>query len=389
LRSSEASGSPDVLRVEDGKVVRSYLDKPLSDCIYMAGFDPETNAIKRSRTVYDDCGEPVECDWGDFTGSLLVKSDSKVFVAPDLVRGCTRALQSSSGHKAIISLHEGVPGAGKTYDIVRKYNAQDTIIVGCTRFTVDDIIKELLAFGHPKERIKRTVKTCDSYLMHSRERARVLLVDEALMAHAGQIMAIVRLTGAREVHLYGDRQQIGFIDRNNVRCLSFSSLTAFDKCTTNPLSRRIPASAAAGLHRYYVNAGGIVSNSTCPNPPEVMRVRSIGELGYDTNYQYLVLYQDEKKLLQTRGFTNVMTVHESQGKTFENVYLVRSCSIDKPLCNTDAYCVVGCSRHKRQFVYVTVTDKADLFTRFVADANDAAMVALCRSGQSKRRSYSD
>lgn len=61
--------------------------------------------------------------------------------------------------------------------------------------------------------MKQVTRTIDSYLLNRRDKYARVYVDEVIMAHAGNIVAVAYFSGATEVICLGDTAQIPFISR--------------------------------------------------------------------------------------------------------------------------------------------------------------------------------
>lgn len=137
----------------------------------------------------------------------------------------TNYVNSDSFNGVDIENRQGVPGCGKTYNFLKTCeppSVQSTghLVLfpcsvtreGCENFR--DKIQEM----YPKlsaQDLKTNYRTLDSYLLHHKKCNKIfdtIMVDEALMVHAGQILSCAIISKAKRVVMIGDKNQIKFIN---------------------------------------------------------------------------------------------------------------------------------------------------------------------------------
>jgi len=219
------------------------------------------------------------------------------------------------------------------------------------------------------------VRTIDSFLMNPNVKCDCVLVDEALMVHPGALEAIYRYTGCKYAELYGDRAQIPFINRAKEFFMKYDGKTAFDAVKTMAETRRCPVDATAALSRYYKK--GIKTYSEVENSMSALLVKSVAQVPKLVDFQVLVFSQIEKADVKKLGFTNVMTVHEAQGKTFKRVQLLRLYEQKWSVFESEPHAVVAISRHTQEFKYYSVRDN-DLINDLVRDSSKPGLRQLVR-----------
>lgn len=272
----------------------------------------------------------------------------------------------------------GVPGCGKTTWIIRNFDkTRDVVITGSTEAKND--LREKLAAKHGAEE-KAKVRTMASVLANGfkeQERASCerLIVDEALMNHLGSIILATKLADASETLLIGDENQVPFIDRINAFALKYSRPSAITSVTKQLLcTHRNPMDVAYALNQVY---DGIYASKS--------RIRSMVLKGYtgatiqkDTNNTlYLTHTQREKTLLKSMGYgtgqgSQVNTIHEAQGLTFENVVIVRTTERKTNVHDEIPHAIVAVSRHTISCTYYT-DDITDAIAQLLSRASSASL----------------
>lgn len=279
-------------------------------------------------------------------------------------------------------LVDGVPGCGKSTMIVNSANPCVDVVLSTGRAATDDLIERFASKGFPCK-LKRRVKTVDSFLMHCVDGSLtgdVLHFDEALMAHAGMVYFCAQIAGAKRCICQGDQNQISFKPRVSQVNLRFSSLVGkFDVVTEKRETYRSPADVAAVLNKYYT--GDVRTHNATANSMTVRKIVSKEQVSLKPGAQYITFLQSEKKelvnLLALRKVAaKVSTVHESQGETFKDVVLVRTKPTDDSIARGREYLIVALSRHTQSLVYETV--KEDDVSKEIRESAALTKAALAR-----------
>ncbi|KAF9415654.1 hypothetical protein HW555_006753 [Spodoptera exigua] len=117
----------------------------------------------------------------------------------------------------------GVPGCGKTTWVVSHFNEEEDMVATTTTEAAKDL-REKLAH-RLGQRARTRVRTMASILSNGfrpHDKCHRIIVDEALMNHFGAIVMAARLSGASEVVLVGDVNQLPFLDRENLFQLNYT-----------------------------------------------------------------------------------------------------------------------------------------------------------------------
>jgi len=294
---------------------------------------------------------------------LFVIDDFQVFNHDSIADSVGAVIPYAAGEVPPVELREGVPGCGKTWELVRAYRPGGLVLCAC-RSTADEIRKEMTRMEILTEKVAvRRVRTLDSFLMRADDVEDVLecLIDEALMVHAGAVYAALRKSKARSATIYGDRVQIPFINRvKQFRC-AVNVMNRFIRETMNYDSRRCPVDAVAAVYEVY--GGKMRTYSTKTDSLSFMQISSVNDVPKQANTVYLTMRKDERATLIAKGFckpgdvmckTDAMTVHSAQGRTIKHVIFVRLFPQKSTIFDSMAHCVVGLTRHTDSFKYCSV-----------------------------------
>lgn len=306
---------------------------------------------------------------------LLVSDHTFLMNEMTLYKNLYKVITAKKARKneASIILKDGVPGCGKTTWILNNANYAKDVILSMGKEATEDVKERFAKKYKLVERDLKRIRTVDSYLMHDcgkELRAAKLHFDEALMAHAGMVYFCADLVGARRVICQGDSQQIPFVNRVESITLRYSRLQ-IDKTERIRLTYRSPVDVAHYLNQKQYYTGGriattnpVVRSMKTVGPRCAKPMTSVHSVPYIQGTQYLTFTQMEKddlaKALKGRGPVSVNTVHEAQGKTFDDVILVRLKSTDNPIypggINAQPYTIVSTTRHRRSLVYYTACE---------------------------------
>nr|QRW42083.1 MAG: RNA-dependent RNA polymerase [Culex pipiens-associated Tunisia virus] len=240
---------------------------------------------------------------------------------------------------------QGVPGCGKTTYICSNVNDGD-LILASTREGVKSI----------ESKIKKNVviKTLHSYLMNPNKQFETVWIDEFLMRHYGEIILVILKSKCKRIVLIGDKAQIPYFNKCPSFLLNYSKSTDFITPTENKnVSYRCPLDVAYMFYEDYEN--GFMSVSKFSKTMKTKLINSPLDIPKNEGYKYLVFKQSEKTTLLMEGFKDVSTIGETQGLEFKKVCLVRlsKIAIDE-LYNRRDQQLVGCTRHREEFVYCSI-----------------------------------
>jgi len=404
----EVYRSPEFWWINQGVFERSLLGTALEEFDHMAVFVPEHsgrvggNVRPVQSEIFEGlsegkqvCREYFKLTDSKFTGWAMVTDSLRVYNGPEIVQSMRKALDIVAEYDVVLC--EGPPGCGKTTKIVSSVQQGDGVFcpmrvsVRETRDRIRDKRKGL------KFNVRRDCSTLDAFLVNWGRDKKVtalkflrVFIDEAFAAHAGKWYALCALVGARTVFAYGDRQQIPHVPR-----AVLASMHARIRCQredTTFESYRCPHDAVAAvgdLYGWRVRSASSVKHSLKQGTLEV-----VGD--FPDGCVMLGMYQSDKKEIHrmyssSRKKFKVMTVHESQGNTFKDVWMHRfdtrrredgSSLYDKP-----NYVNVGMTRHTNSFLYRLPSGLSDEVTRRIAQGTSVRRVAaaadLASAGEAK------
>ena len=147
-----------------------------------------------------------------------------------------------------------------------------------------------------------------------------LMVDEALMNHFGAIVMVSRLSGAGEIVLIGDVNQLPYINRENLFEMRYHRPNLVTKISQELLcTHRNPMDVAYALREIY---SGMYSSAPRIKSLEQRRYKGAQIPNTQPNTLFLVHTQEEKETLTNQGYGSgtgscILTIHEAQGLTYE------------------------------------------------------------------------
>lgn len=284
-------------------------------------------------------------------------------------------------HTTKVALIEGVPGCGKTSELVSIATEGDLILT-VTKETKDDIKQRIRLVG--KNNIVRTV---DSYLINDHRFYKRILLDEGLMLHAGQIDIMCWRSKAKHVTIFGDRNQLGFINRLSNFEMKYANFERYVNVEQRNLSYRCPADIAKIFSPKYL--GGFKTISKIKNSMAINFIATAENLFIPVTYKILTFTQDEKKILKSK-YKNVNTIHEIQGKTFNKVALIRLNAKSLEIYDSINHILVGLTRHTHYFIYHSVGghDTVVNYIRSVGYDSETLMQELVRYDEFKTETSS-
>nr|DAZ87859.1 TPA_asm: hypothetical protein [Clonorsi virus 3] len=292
---------------------------------------------------------------------VLVSEDTKLFTDIDILQ----SVSATSGclQEFNYEFVQAGPGCGKTTYLVSESKSGDMILVSTREGKAD--VAARVAKTEGKSGV--VVRTIHSFLMNPVTSTR-LLIDEALMQHAGMIAYAVQLSGCSDLIVVGDTRQIPFVNR----CPDFKKMEyAYLTDVLRPskvlcVSHRVPADIAARFSKDYEMFGFKTTNLTresCFLHP----ISSVAQVPIIRGVQYLTFLQHEKEVLKGLG-VEVSTVNEYQGKQSEHVIVVRLTPAQHivKIYSERAYVLVAMTRHTKVLDYYTV-HPADLMSKTILE----------------------
>nr|WHO41264.1 small replicase [Sunn-hemp mottle virus] len=311
--------------------------------------------------TYDEHGNPVlERSYR----RLVVSTDTYLFTVVSMLGYLRRLEQKKPSAK--FTLVDGVPGCGKTQEILSRFNPETDLILVQGREACE-MIRRRANDDKPGSATRENVRTFDSFVMNRKPGSfKNLWVDEGLMVHPGLINFCVNIACVSDVYIFGDRKQIPFINR----VMNFSipenlSKLYYDEIIFRDTTKRCPVDVTHFLNSVYEKRVMTLSNverslecKLISGKAKICDYRSVMAEG-----KTLTFTQEDKEYLLKAGFANVNTVHEAQGETYKDVNLVRVTATPLTIVSTGSpHVTVALTRHTNRFCYYTVVPDVVLTT---------------------------
>lgn len=346
--SQEKSGVWDVRR---GR----WLLKPNAKC-HAWGVAEDANHKLVIVLLNWDEGKPV-CDETWFR--LAVSSDSLVYSDMGKLKTLTSCCRDGEPPEptAKVVLVDGVPGCGKTKEILEKVNFSEDLVLVPGKEASKMIIRRANQAGIVRAD-KDNVRTVDSFLMHPPKREfKRLFIDEGLMLHTGCVNFLTLLSHCDVAYVYGDTQQIPFICRvANFPYPSHFAKLVVDEKEDRRITLRCPADVTFFLNQKY--DGAVMCTSSVERSVGAEVVRGKGALNPITlplEGKILTFTQADKFELLDKGYKDVNTVHEVQGETYEKTAIVRLTATPLEIISrASPHVLVALTRHTTRCKYYTV-----------------------------------
>ncbi|CAH2225120.1 jg1460 [Pararge aegeria aegeria] len=285
---------------------------------------------------------------------LLCGKFTMMMQEPNLINAVSALSSDRSSFKLPkIDMIVGVPGCGKTTFILKEHKQGDLVLTSSAEGAAD--IRERLTKlkGGDSKDYKENYRTIDSYMLNSDKEYNVVWIDEALMKHPGELFYVCLKTKCNILHLLGDPNQIGYINRiGSVSVIYGNFKKFFSPSRFLRTSYKCPVDVMALLYSKYED--GTRSASSVVRSLTVKSYTSLSNVPLDNNkYKYLVFKQSEKELLKRAGY-DVSTIHEFQGKQHKNIVIVRtSTKVKEEIYSSSSHILVAISRHTETLSYYT------------------------------------
>lgn len=203
-----------------------------------------------------------------------------------------------------------------------------------------------------------------------------LTVDEALMNHFGAVVMAAQLSGASEIVLIGDINQLPYLDRENLFEMRYTRPNLVATISQELLcTHRCPMDVAYALSDLYQ---GIYSSKTSLSQVHSLKVKNFTGAQIPKtapNTLFLVHTQEEKSSLIDQGYgsgegSRVLSIHEAQGLTCENVVIINTRTKRLQVHDSVPHAVVATSRHTGSCVYYS-DDHDDATSKIIRKAMGA------------------
>ncbi|AGZ63346.1 129k replicase protein [Yellow tailflower mild mottle virus] len=296
---------------------------------------------------------------------VAVSSESLIYSDMAKLRNLRRSIPE--GGKPFLSsaemiLVDGVPGCGKTKEILSRVNLEEDLILVPGREAAAMIRKRANAsMNGLTVANNENVKTVDSFLMNlgkgCKKQWKNLYIDEGLMLHPGCVYFLVGLSHCEKAYIFGDTQQIPFINRvQNFPFPAHFAKLQVDSVEKRRTTLRCPADVTHFLNERYEGAVTCTSSVDRSVSFEIVAgSAAVNPVSKPLKGKVITFTQSDKSTLVARGYENVNTVHEIQGETYEEVSLVRLTPTPIGIISRDSpHVLVALSRHTKAFKYYTV-----------------------------------
>lgn len=332
---------------------------------------------------YDSRGL-VPFDPNEISGPVLLHDQLKFVAANSFLRANDMGKVFDYTNESCRSrLYEAPPGGGKTTTLVSLY-LEHFLKVRCVVLTanknsqieisdrIDSMIKKNRLFEKPgfasAYSTRKAVMTIDSYLMNHRDvKCSSLFIDECYMVHSGAVIACIEYSQCKACTMFGDSRQIHYIDRNELVKCELSNLDNYvpnENRVYGSVSYRCPWDVCRWLSESYpedirtTNTASVGRSSM-----SIKEIESVEDVPLDPEYRYLTFLQSEKVELDNYAKKEgvpikVDTVHEVQGATLKNVYLVRTKFQEASPFLNDHHVTVALSRHTDRLVYAVLSGRS-------------------------------
>nr|WRQ66076.1 nonstructural polyprotein p126 [Tobamovirus sp.] len=293
---------------------------------------------------------------------VAVSAESVVYSDMAKLKTLRSILRDGEPHvsSAKVVLVDGVPGCGKTKEILSKVNFEEDLVLVPGRQAAEMIRRRANSTGVIVA-TKDNVKTVDSFIMNYGKSGRVqfkrLFIDEGLMLHTGCVNFLVSMSLCDIAYVYGDTQQIPYINRvTGFPYPEHFSKLEVDEVETRRITLRCPADVTFFLNQRYDGHVMCTSSEKRSVSQEMVKgAGAINPVSKPMEGKILTFTQFDKDALLSRGYKDVHTVHEVQGETYADVSLVRLTPTPVSIISRESpHVLVALSRHTRSFKYYTV-----------------------------------
>ncbi|UTQ50814.1 MAG: replicase polyprotein (domains: methyltransferase, RdRP) [Plant associated virga-like virus 2] len=281
-------------------------------------------------------------------------------------------------------------GSGKTHDQCVRYkqayqSGSTAAIFASTKAAVGQVLQRLSAWD--VDVAEHSVSTVDSFLMNpdNWRQYDAVFIDEALQLHAGFILAISTITQAKMIRGYGDRKQIGFINRARFHNPSVDTDFKWAEEQTNLVTRRIPNDSLIVNWLRHENFYGKNFTSLSSRTQAVCMYAAFSSLedklnihnlywllGLSASEHLMILVYTQDEVMRVRASLNLTrkfvdeqveyntcacTIGEAQGEDVDNVLVLRLSTKAEPLYTSLSQTTVALTRHKKRWAYLAVTSQ--------------------------------
>lgn len=385
------------MNVEGDWLIKPKNEQPSYECAYDGNSLIE---LKNNKPIHNP---------NDST-KFLISKDSALMQDKRLYNNTKLMGNYASNELPEFEFTQGVPGCGKTTYIknfVLNNNGvpSDSNLGIMVLFPTREGAKQFrnqIAENCPKTSeslLKRNFRTTHSLLLsNENHKFATLIMDEALMLHAGEILLCAKKICAQKVKLIGDTKQIPYINRLPQCSVKCHDPNFFSKCVeVLNVSYRCTQSTALILSQFYETKMYVTSNVN--NEMKKYEFRNFQSIDFSKpNTAFLTFKQTEKEEIVKHCKVNninkgkIFTIHEYQGQQESNIAVIRTTQRQESIYDSEPHIIVALSRHTKSFEYHTplLTDKlSTLMNKAITSSVDnlTKFKIINNGGGNKRNSF--
>jgi hypothetical protein len=255
-------------------------------------------------------------------------------------------------HIALMTLVDGVPGCGKTEEILNRAEPGDLILT-ITRENRKNIQERLIA----KEKTDIMTITLDSYLINyaGRMQYKRVFFDEGLMEHAGYFDIVCYYTQCIQLLVFGDTHQIPFIPRQGHPTIRHI-MHEWHDVEYRSVSYRCPLDVTAVFRGVWPQ--GFITTSKVAQSITTHPINGAEDIRLEHQDAKVITMTQNEKMILIKRFPNCNTIHEVEGQTHAHVAMVRLHTKQLKLydeIDENSHFNVMLTRHTHTFQYFHVT----------------------------------
>nr|UPI40898.1 replicase [Cactus tobamovirus 1] len=316
--------------------------------------------------------------------SLGVSTDTKVFSYLKMLHNLRMCLRDGTPPEPQCEavLIDGVPGCGKTSEILRRCDFSKDLVLTPTREAAQMIRRRANEPSKRRVADENNVRTIDSFIMNPKPMTYdTVWIDEGLMVHPGLIWFCALMAQCKVLNIFGDVRQIPFLPRvDNFDYPNELKSLVVDSVESRSVTHRCPVDVTAWLAKTYNR--DVCTSSSVEKSVEATLVPGKAVFNaqtYPLPGKIITFTQAEKQDLIKAGYNDVSTVadfnvgssivntvHEIQGETYPCVSIVRLNPHPISIISKQSpHVVVALSRHTVKCKYFSVV--ADVLVDLIQD----------------------
>nr|QPN36947.1 polyprotein [Shenzhen toga-like virus] len=293
-------------------------------------------------------------------------NDELKFFYPMHILDCNWARRHVIHYRLQTITHfDGIAGCGKTTkikELISCFGVNKVLVVTQSKAGAREISPSTMTMGGFLQNVTKLTSAYD-----------VAVIDEAAMMHPGQIILFAAISGVRHLFMFGDSNQINFINRDSSYTRPLPSMSVKISKVRLDHTYRCPLDALAVAFDCYQRPL-TTSNNIKSSIRFLERIQLNSLVTKFASFDLILcMTQLEKKELVNLcpKLNRIKTVHEAQGASVENVLFVRTQTKPLELFKLDQnklnpHMLVAVTRHTKQFVYATVMPKeSDSFASII------------------------